>query len=305
VLWLVTTALLAVPDGTAVIVSGRSELSQDEGQAIARQVEQALSDKGLRMALPVHQAQATLAGLSECLDQRPCTASRAVLLGVPAVVSLQAAKAARLVSLHLELISAADGALLTQDDVVVPTPVDAARLAASLDAFAEHARAALAALTFPVAPKPPPAAEALPPPPPPPPSPRAAPPAVTEVTAAPDTPVATGTVPEPSAGRGLWNWAPATAGLVLAGAGIYFFAQAQSVADQFNRAAPGSLPDPAGLERQGINDRTAGIVFAAAGAAGLGATALLLGLDAGRAAQAVSLAPSPGGFALGVHGTWP
>jgi hypothetical protein len=302
VLWLVTTALLAVPDGTAVIVSGRSELSQDEGQTLARQVEQALSTKGLRIAVSTRQAQATLAGLSECLDQRPCVAARAVLLGVQTVVSLQTAKAARLLSLHVELINAADGALLAQDDIVVPSPVDAARLSASLDPFAEHARAALASLKEPVPPKPPPAANALAPPPPPPPPPHPIP---AEMTAAPERPFTAESVPEASTGRGLWNWAPATAGLVLAGVGIYFIAQAQSVADQFNRAAPGSVPNPAALEQQGVNDRTAGILFATAGAVGLGATAVLLGLDSGRGASAVTVAPSPGGFALGVRGTWP
>jgi hypothetical protein len=287
---LLAAAVLAqVPaDGAAVLTLGRTGVSPERALEVASDVEAVLREGHLSIAVSSGVAAQRVSGLPNCGGKRECAGKLAAAAGARFAVALYAAQVLNDLALHLELISA-DGELLSQDDVIVPAAAREPALRAPLQKFVELAATGIARWQS-AQPSPSHAAADAP---------RLAPAIHPE---APPTLVSTA---QARSARPLWVWAPGVAGVVAAGAGIYFLAQAQSAADQL-RATPStlSLAQATALRDQGVQNRTLGLVAAGAGAAGIAASGILFGTWSSPSESArLQISPAPGGWGLAVSGS--
>jgi len=274
-------AQASVAEGPAAMVCAHSGVSEDRALSLAADVEAELRKEGVTVAVSAPEAAAKLASLPECGAQRPCVADRGRTLRVPAVVAIYAAQVLSDLAVHLELVSSEKGEVLAQDDLIIPAGAPAGALSGQSARFAAASRVALAR----IAEQRPSRAERI-------------------AAAGPGEAGPTTVTTEPVAGRPIWVWAPALAGVIAVGVGGFYLAEAQSQVNRLESTNPRLTSDQAAQAfRDGVSQRRIGGCLVGAGVLAA-STSLVLYKVGSPAASPVSLSPTVGTWGLSASARW-
>jgi hypothetical protein len=170
---IIAVAVAQTPPKIAVVLSGRSGMSEARGQQIAQKVADWLTEANVDIERGPKEATQALTAMgtkpSECQGKRPCVSGLGRVLRVWSVVGVEVADLDGTVAVHVEMVDSENAEKLAEADVVSASKkIDqelGEKLNASLPAFKNAIAAALKPAPTPAAPvKAEPVAIAAPPP---------------------------------------------------------------------------------------------------------------------------------------------
>ena len=291
------------PGTAAVVVSRRTGVSAEQALSLARELSAALARR-VSVPLSPDAAQKRLAALKRdataCAGRLPCLGALGKDLGVDLVVGMNVSQIEKDRSVYFEAVATDDARRLAKQSFLMP-----ARGTMPAQAVKDFVAAVAAALTAePVAVVPTEPARVS-----------EAPLLAATLDPAPapaQAPVATVKASSPgqsSLGVRQLAWAPAAAGVALAGGGTLLMLRAKGRADALAGQTSGLLPPLTASQATawtaaGQSEQTVGLVLVGAGAAALVAAGAMALFGAEPERVSVGLLVEPGGAAVGAFGAF-